>query len=160
MNEVLSKQVCTAAYAQDMVRLKFGSHSVLMYYQTAFEIAAGVLSASKQAGQYEGVHPSRWSEYVNMVPQTPMEPLSLFYRRGDHPSNFTSWSVAFERNLVVFTFDQTIIKMHFGNAFEMYGLIRLAGKNAKNWAGDTSRQWTTKATLTDAEQNDKYVYVN
>jgi len=158
MNEVLTQHVCSAEHSQDMVRLIFGPHSVQMYYQTAFEIAASILQASKLSARFEGVHPSVWSDILKKAQQEPFEPLSPFFRRGTQQPNFTDWSIGFERNLVVFKFDTAIIKLHYSNAFEFYSWVRLAGKNAKRWAGDKGRQWTTRANLQDAEDNDKFVY--
>ncbi len=160
MGEILKQQTCAAGAKYDMVGLKFGPHRVLMYYQTAFAVAAGVLMAAKHAARHEGVHPSKWSEMVNNARLVPTEPFSPTYRRTIERPNFKTWKIAFENNLVVFTFDDTVIKMHYSDAFTFYGSIRYAGKNAKCWAGDDSRQWTTRAVLTDAEANDKILYVH
>ncbi len=143
-----------------MVGLKFGPQRFLLYYQTAFKIAAGILMSAKIAAQYEGVHPSSWSEELKRIlrQQVPTVPKHREYRRTTQVSNFKTWKVGGERNLVVLTFDQEIIKIHYSEAFVLYGMVRLAAKNAKAWAGDTSRQWTTRAVLVDAEQNDKFVY--
>lgn len=144
-----------------MVELNFGPHRIHMYYQTCFKVAAGILMAAKNAARYEGVHPSTWSEILDKQRTNEIrEPLSRTFRRTQELPNFTSWSVAFDHNLVTFKFDDLIIQMHFGDAFRLYGMVRVAGKNAKRWAGDTSRQWTTRAHLADAEENDKFVYVN
>ncbi len=159
MSEVLTQQKCAAGAAYDMVGLKFGAQEFLLYYQTAFNLAAGVLMSAKLAARYEGVHPSEWSDAAKIVQQAPFEPLHREYRRTGAIPNFEKWSVAFEENLVVIKFDRATIKMHYSNAFELYGWIRTAAKNAKRWAGDTSRQWTTRASLRDAEENDKFVYV-
>lgn len=143
-----------------MVGLKFGPFRFLMYYQTAFELAASVLQASKMAARYEGVHPSKWTEMAQAVQQVPHEPLALQYRRTEARPNFKQWKVGYDRNLVVFTFDNTKIRVHYSDAFEMYGWIRLGGRNAKRWAGDRGKQWTTRANLQDAEDNDKFVYAH
>ena len=158
MGNVLTMHKCGAGAAKDMVGLQLGPHRFLMYYQTAFKIAAGVLMSAKHAATYEGVHPSYWSDKLNKQQQVPMTILSAAYRRSPALPNFTDWKVGFENNLVVFTFDNETIRMHYEGALEIYGEIRLAGKNAKRWAGDTSRQWTTRAVLRDAEDNDKLVY--
>jgi len=155
---VLTKKTCASATKYDMVGLKFGPYQFLLYYQDAFKIAAGVLQSAKLAAGYEGIHPSKWSEFVDATQQDPLEPLNPEYRRSRHRPNFTTWQVAFERNLVILTFDQQKVYMHYSDAFAIYGLIRLAAKNSKRWAGDTSRQWTTRAHLVDAEENDKIVY--
>ena len=95
---------------------------------------------------------------VKAVQQDPFVPFSAAYRRSEARPNFKKWKVGFDQNLVVFTFDDTKVRMHFGDAFQIYGQLRLAGKNAKRWAGDRSKQWTKRACLRDAEENDKFVY--
>jgi len=158
MGEVLQQHACEAVHAYDMVGLKFGPQRFLLYYQTAFKVAAGVLMSAKLAAQHEGVHPSKWTEFVNNAQQAPLEPLNREYRRTNHVSNIRKWKVGFENNLVVFTFDNETIKMHYSDAFTFYGMIRVSAKNAKAWAGDIGKQWTTRAVLQDAEENDKVVY--
>lgn len=161
MGDMLTVHTCGAGAAKDMVGLQLGPHRFLMYYHTAFEIAAGILMSSKHAAMYEGVHPSTWSDWISQraVPQEAYTVLSPLYRRSEARPNFKNWKLAFENNLVVFTFDRETVKMHYEDAFRLYGMVRLAGKNAKRWAGDRSRQWTTRAVLRDAEENDKIVYV-
>ena len=159
MTEVLTKQVCAAGTIQDMVGLKFGPQQFLLYYQTAFKLAAGLLMSAKLSARYEGVDPKKWASMVNTRQQEVLTPLHRDYRRTAAAPNFVEWSVSFERNLVVIKFDLETIKMHYSDAFALYPMIRLAGKNAKAWAGDRSRQWTTRASLTDAEENDKFQYV-
>lgn len=159
MNNVMTHHTCSAGHAQDMVGLNFGSCHIQMYYQTGFEIAASTLQSSKLAARFEGVNPSKWIEMAKIVPQVPTEPFSPFFRRGEARPNFTNWSVGFERNLVVFKFDDTTIKLHYSDSFTYYGWVRLASRNAKRWAGDKGRQWTTRAHLQDAEDNDKFLYV-
>jgi len=160
MSNVLTMHSCGAGAAKDMVGLQLGPHRFLMYYQTAFKIAAGILMSSKLAATYEGVNPQSWSNWLkqHQAQQDPLVALSPSYRRSEAKPNFEDWKVGFENNLVVFTFDNEIIKMHYEDAFRLYSMVRLAGKNAKRWAGDTSRQWTTRAVLRDAEENDKIVY--
>lgn len=143
-----------------MVGLKFGPHRFLLYYQTAFKIAVGVLMSAKLAARYEGVHPSKWAGIAKASRSIPpSEPLHRRYRRTREVPNFTKWKVAFDENLVILTFDQEVVRMHYSDAFELYGWIRAAAANAKRWAGDTSKQRTVRAVLTDAEENDKLIYV-
>lgn len=158
MSEVLTKHTCAAVHHCDMVGVQFGPQRVVMFYQTAFKLAAGLLQAAKLAGRFEGVHPSKVAELTHIKQQEALEPLHNEYRRSTYTPNFEEWKVSFDRNLVVFTFDEERIHMHYSNAYEMYGWIRLAAKNAKRWAGDRGRQWTTRAHLADAEENDKFIY--
>jgi len=162
MEGVLTRQVCAASAAHDMVGLKLGAYQFLMYYQTAFKMAAGTLQSSKLASRFEGVRPESWTKHVEhlLVPQLPIEPQHREYRRSKGEPNFETWKVAFERNLVIFTFDNDVIHMHYEDAFALYGHLRLAAKNAKRWAGDRGKQWSTRAHLADAEVNDKFVYTS
>lgn len=162
MEGVLIRQVCAASATDDMVSLKLGAYQFLMYYQTAFKVAAGTLQSSKLASRFEGVRPESWTEHVShlLVPQLPVVPQHREYRRSKGTPNFEAWKVAFDRNLVVFTFDDAVIHMHYEDAFVLYGHLRLAAKNAKRWAGDRGKQWSTRAHLVDAEENDKFVYVS
>ena len=159
MTDVLTKQACTASALYDMVGLKFGPNEFLLYYQTAFKIAAGILMSAKEAARYEGVHPSIWSKQLKMEQQVPLTKKHWEYRRTTATPNFRDWKIGGERNLVVFTFDHEAIKMHYSDAFTLYKMVRVAAKNAKAWAGDSSRQWTTRAVLHGAEENDKFTYV-
>lgn len=156
----MQKQHIAAGHDMDMVWLQLGPHHIQMYYQTAFKIAAGVLQAAKFAAGHEGVHPTRVLSMVDARQQDPLEPQSREYRRSEHRPNFKEWNVSFNLNIVSIRFDDTAAGIHFSNAVELYVWLRLAAKNAKRWAGDRGRQWTTTARLVDAEVNDKIVYVN
>jgi len=159
MSEVLTKQTCAASATYDMVGVQFGPHRVLMYYQTAFRVAAGTLQSAKLAARFEGVNPRKWVEEIKVAQQDPLEPLSREYRRSRYRANFETWKVGFDGSMVVYTFDDTVIKIHYSEAVKFYSMIRLAGKNAKRWAGDRGKQWSTRAHLADAEENDKFLYV-
>lgn len=160
MSDILISEHCGAASVYDMVGLKFKSHRLLMYYQTAFTIAAALCMAAKMAGRYEGVHPKLFREFLKgndlrkEVPRANRE-----YRRTGAQPNFKHWGVHGERNIVILTFDDLTVKMHYSDAFKLYVWFRHEARMAKAWAGDISRQWTTRANLTDAEQDDKFLYV-
>ncbi len=152
-------QQAGAASKFDMVGLQLGSDRVLMYYQTAFEMAAALCMHAKMAGRYEGVHPRLFREFIDQA-SLPGRPKRHFeYRRTQEQPNFKNWTVAHRDNLVRMTFDTLTKTMHYSDAFKVYTQFRHAARVAKAWAGDDGRQWTTRAHLTDAEQNDKFLYV-
>ena len=159
MEGVLTRHVCNAHEIQDMVELNLGDCRILMFYQTAFSIAAGILQAATQAARFEGIHPRNRVEMSRTDRQQASVPLSPDYRRSTSMPNFKTWKVAFDGKLVVLTFDQREIRLPYDHAFKLYGWVRVAAKDAKRWSGDTSRQWSIRAALHDAEDNDKFVYV-
>lgn len=152
-------QQCRAASMYDMVGLQLGSDRVLMFYQTAFEMAASLCMHAKMAGRHEGVHPRLFREFIkhDSLPGRPKKHFK--YRRTQEQPNFHRWTVGHRENLVRMTFDDMSKTMHYSDAFRIYTQFRHEARVAKAWAGDDGRQWTTRAHLTDAEQNDKFLYV-
>lgn len=161
MGEVLTYRQVDASSALDMVGLKFDHDRLLMYYQTAFRMAAALCMAAKLAGRYEGVHPRMYRDFVHLPGLSGRPRLNREYRRSRHMPNFDIWKVGGKQNLVFMQFDkdELIVWMHYADAFKLYTRFRHAAREAKAWAGDEGRQWTTRAHLADAEHNDKFLYV-
>ncbi len=160
MDRVLLKQHVAANRVQDMVGLKFGDHRIAMYYQDAFRLAAGIRQSAKLAARYEGVRANLWNDHIEKALYDYKAPILMnpFYRRSEHRANFTKWRVGHEKNLVRFEFDELVVHIHYENAFELYGWLKNEAANAKRWAGDHSKLWSTRAALVDAEENDKILY--
>lgn len=61
-----------------------------------------------------------------------------------------------EHDTVVMQIDGRELKMEYPYAIAISQQLRMHGKQAKKWAGDVSRHWSTDASLlTDAEENYK-----
>ena len=59
-----------------------------------------------------------------------------------------------ERDTVVLEIDGTKLTMEYPYAIAIAEQLRMHGKQAKKFAGDFSRHWSTEASLlTDAEEN-------
>ncbi len=59
-----------------------------------------------------------------------------------------------ERDTVVLEIDGTRLAMEYPYAIAIAGQLRMHGKQAKKFAGDFSKHWSTEASvLTDAEEN-------
>lgn len=159
MSVVLTFQQASAASRHDMVGLKLGSDRVLMYYQIAFTMAASLCMHAKMAGRYEGVHPRLFHEFIEHDALDGRPQRHRTYRRTGERPNFRNWTVGHKGNLVRMTFDDMTKTMHYSDAFRVYTVFRHHARIAKAWAGDDGKQWTTRAHLADAEQNDKFLYV-
>ena len=144
--------------ALDLVQLCIGKDKIRLYYPTAFKICSSMAGAAKFAMRHEGARPALWNELAKYDRAICAVPLHREYRRTNHPTNIKTWEVAFEDSLVVLTFDDQFYKMHYSDAAVVQVWLRRAAKQAKNWAGDSGRIWSTYARLTDAEENDKVVY--
>lgn len=159
MKDLFTAEQVNVQQGLDLVRLQLGSNDIRLYYQTVFKICSSLQGASKLAMQHEGNKPELWAKLAQYDRADIGVPLHFEYRRSGLVTNLTNWKVAFEGALVVLTLDDLTAKFHYTDAAKLTVWLRRAGKQAKNWAGDKSRQWSTFAHLSDAEENDKVAYV-
>lgn len=108
--------------------------------------------------RYERNPPTLIRELEKYEKEPITEPLSPVYRRSGLATNVESWKVTYENQLVVMRFNDQFFKMHYVDAIVLHAWLGRAAKQAKRWAGDSSRQWRLFARLTDAEDNDKFAY--
>lgn len=65
------------------------------------------------------------------------------------------WEFRTDSELIYFRLKDFITSFHFVGGLQLAHMIRIAGKQAKAWAGDTSKMKTAAGILTDAEENYK-----
>lgn len=159
MTVILKPAQMNVQQGMDLVQLQLGSDKIRAYYQTTFKICAGIMGSAKFAMQHEGVRPKLFEELNTYSRVDYTNPIHHEYRRSGHMPNFETWEVGFEGSLVKLTFDDEYYMMHYEHAVLLYAWLRRAAKEAKRWSGDRGRTFTTFAKLTDAEDNDKVLYV-
>lgn len=155
MSDVFLKESVTSSADLDMVSFTFGAHRVLVPYQTAFEILAGVKLAGKMASRTEGNDPQAWRELARVNPSSRNLTPARRYRRSTLVSNVKTWSVKFEGALVVLVFNELTVKLYYADALTWYTGARLSAREAQAWAGDTKRQMRAVGYLNDAAENYK-----
>lgn len=157
---VLLEQRYSVGTIGDIVVLTLGSHQIRLFYQTAFDIAAAMRLAAKMGMRYEGVRTENWRELLSdLNPQLPKPPKTHpSFRRSNETSNVSEWRVDWNRQLVMVIFDNLECSLHYSDALALHAVIRAYAKVAKAWAGDTGKVTRTLAHLSDAEDNDKFVY--
>ncbi len=142
----------------DLIQLNLGDRSVLLYYHTVLDICMKIRGLATFALRYERNPPTLIRELEKYEKEPITEPLSPVYRRSGLATNVESWKVTYENQLVVMRFNDQFFKMHYVDAIVLHAWLGRAAKQAKRWAGDSSRQWRLFARLTDAEDNDKFAY--
>lgn len=159
---VLLEQRYSVGTIGDIVVLTLGSHQIRLFYQTAFEIAAAMRLAAKMGMRYEGMRTETWRSLLDdLNPELPQTPKTHpTFRRSNETSNVSEWRVDWNKQLVVIVFDYLECSLHFTDALKLHAVIRAYAKVAKAWAGDSGKVTRTFAHLNDAEENDKFVYVN
>lgn len=157
MSDLMTKQRVSVVADLDMIRLSFGSESVVIPYQTAIEVANGIKMAGKLASRHEGNSAQDWRDFIDIDngPKSKTERHRGF-RRSNVGPNVREWTVGWDGAVVKITFDQTTVGLHYSDALECYNWLRVAYRDAKAWAGDTGKIMRTTAYLNDAEQNYKH----
>ena len=158
MGAILTQQQVSVKQGMDLVELHLGDRSILLYYQTVFEICMKIRGLATFALRYERNSPKLLRELEKYDQEPISEPLSPVYRRSGLAANVDAWNVTYEKQLVVLQFNDQIFKMHYADAIVLHAWLGRAAKQAKCWAGDSSRQWRIFARLTDAEDNDKFAF--
>lgn len=158
MKDLFRASQAQVTQGMDLVQLRLGSNKIRMYYQTVFEICSKMRGHGTFALRHERNHPALWRE-LDEYGRTPCTvPLHPKHRRSGLVTNLNNWKVWHEGQLVVVQFDDLITKFHYADAARIQAWMRRAGKQAKNWSGDSGRHMTIFARLTDAEDNDKFAY--
>ena len=158
MTDVFLKESVTSGSDLDMVLFSFGEHRVVVPYQTAFELLAGVKLAGKMASREDGLDPQAWRELARVNNSSRNLKPNRRFRRSNLTSNVKTWAVKFEGRLVVLVFNELTVKLHYGDALQWYTGARLAAREAQAWAGDTKRQLRAVGYLNDAAENDRLGY--
>lgn len=158
MSDVFLKESVTSSADLDMVSFTFGAHRVLVPYQTAFEILAGVKLAGKMASRVDGNDPQAWRELARVNNSTRNLTPHRRFRRSNLQSNVKTWEVKFDGALVVLIFNELTVKLHYADALQWYTGARLAAREAQAWAGDSKRQMRAVGYLNDAEENYRLGY--
>lgn len=163
MSEILTLQEVGSEADQDMVRLTFRGEHPLVPYQTAFEIIAELRVASKMAMREEGNHVSLWRE-MSLIGRERADAIpSRRFRRSHLVPTVSEWLVQYFPGspLVVLTFVPwpsgriLQVKIHYSDALKFYTGFRVSAREAKAWAGDSSRLWSAAAHISDGEDDYK-----
>lgn len=163
MSEVLTLERVAAEADQDMVRLTFGTERPFIPYQSAFELVAELCVAAKMAMREEGNDVKLWRGMSLIGRERPDPVAERRFRRSHLVPNVAEWKVQYFPGspLVVLTFvpwpsgRTLVVKIHYADALKFYTSFRFAAREAKAWAGDSSRIWSAAAHISDAEDNYK-----
>ena len=155
MAHVFTREHVNVRQAMDIVEWQLGTHKVRLYYQTTIELLHGMRVAAKAAMRHEGNAVALWRDHAKIDQSPSIVPLHHEYRRSGHTSNVKTWRVDVEGSLVAVYLNELEARFHWTDALYFQAWLRTAARQAKNWAGDSSRQLRSTALLTDAEDSYK-----
>lgn len=165
MSEIFTAQQVSTESRYEFVVMHFGDKHPMVPYLSAFKIMNGVCMAAKHAMKFEGLRHHGWRDLAYIDLETVSFRAAREPRRSTLRSNVSNYHVDIERQLVVLVFETRgthkalTVKMHFADAFQWYTDCRISARKAKAWAGDDKKAMRGSAHLTNAEDNDKFIYV-
>ena len=149
MSELFERTGVSVDADDDIVVLRVGKMKARMSYTLAFQIAqrmrlhGGVAARIAGAGALERFKLKREADEANL----------RLIAGGEPPKNDKPWDVWHEGELVAVRLKEVIARWEAPAALTIAGWIREGGRQAKRWAGDTSKTHRYAGILTDANEN-------
>jgi hypothetical protein len=144
---------------EDFVVITLGDMKPKGPYQTALAIAHHLRLACKHAARFDNVPGSFWTD-VDMEDLNDCPRPHRGFRRSSQVSNFKTWDIEVNGQLVSLSFDGRGREMDYEEGIKLHQRIRRAGRRAKAWAGDTVKGTTMLANITDAAEDDRLGLAN
>jgi hypothetical protein len=153
MKETLLKRTQMGADDnQDLVVIRLGDLRPTVPYQTALKIAAALRMGCKQAARYDRAPATFWRD-VDIEDLNDSPRPHKGFRRSTLVPNVKDYEVRVNPPLVGLFFDGVGKEVTYEDGIRLHQMIRRAGRRAKAWAGDISRDSRMLGNLTDAEDD-------
>ncbi len=137
----------------DIVVLRVGKMKARMSYTLAFQIAQHMRLHGGVAARIAGLNPKERFVLKREADESNLRPVG----NGEARDNDKPWDVWHEGELVCLRLKEVTARWEAPAALTIAGWIRVAGRHAKRWAGDTSRTRRYAGILTDASENARLV---
>ena len=151
MSEILARTGVSVDADDDIVVLRVGKMKARMSYTLAFQIAQRMRLCGGVAARIAGVNALDRFKLKRQADEANLRPID----NGDAPDNGKPWDVWYEGELVGVRLKGVIARWEAPAALTIAGWLREGGRQAKRWAGDTSKTHRYAGILTDAAENDR-----
>lgn len=135
----------------DIVVLRVGKMKARMSYTLAFQIAQRMRLHGGVAARIAGATPKERFALKRKADEADLRPIDNI----EVQDNGKPWDVWHEGELVCVRLKAVVARWEAPAALTIAGWIRVAGRQAKRWAGDTSKTHRYAGILTDAADNDR-----
>ncbi len=151
MSELFERTGVSVDADDDIVVLRVGKMKARMSYTLAFQIAQRMRLHGGVAARIAGATPKERSALKRQADEANLTPL----RTIELQDNGKPWDVWHEGELVAVRLKEVIARWEAPAALTIAGWLREGGRQAKRWAGDTSKTHRYAGILTDAAENDR-----
>lgn len=156
MTSILKNEKVSVETDCDRVIFAAGRTLFPIPYATAFKMAASLKMACKQAMRITKEPLSEADALMKSDREIKVNEVSPIKR--NLPIQNFEWGVSYCGEMVYMEIGNNEVGFHFSDGLKISQWLRFGGKQAKNWAGDTSRSMHATGILTDAEDNYKRGY--
>ncbi len=149
MSELFERTGVSVDTDGDVVVLRVGKMKARMSYTLAFMIAQHMRLHGGAAARAAGAGPLARFKLKREADEDNLRPIA----GGEAPDNGKPWDVWHEGEVVALRLKEVTARWEAPAALTIAGWIRVKGREAKRWAGDTSRTRRFAGILTDASEN-------
>ena len=149
MSELFERTGVSVDADDDIVVLRVGKMKARMSYTLAFQIAQRMRLHGGVAARIAGATPKERFALKRQADEANLQPIGNI----EVQDNGKPWDVWHEGELVCIRLKAVIARWEAPAALTIAGWIRAKGRDAKRWAGDTSRTHRYAGILTDANEN-------
>lgn len=149
MSELLEPTAVSVDVENDVVVFRVGSNKARFSYTTAFIIAQQLRLFSGLAARIAGATLEQRRE----IKHQPTEDDVHSVKASNAPSGDSRWRVWNEGEIVALQIGDLVARWEAPAAGTIASWFREGGRQAKVWAGDTSKTMRLAGILTDASEN-------
>jgi hypothetical protein len=159
VDDLLTKQNISVETDCDRVILSIAKNDLMIPYNQAFKISAGIASAGRECMRLAKEPRENWREMMKLddLPDggniTVNEVSKL--RRSTTMLKKFDWRVDVNGEMISLWLGNDTVRFHFETGFKIAQWLRLGAAQSKRWAGDTSKSIHASGRLTDGETNYK-----
>ena len=151
MSEIFERTGVSVDADDDIVVLRVGKMKARMSYTLAFQISQRMRLHGGVAARLAGMNARDRFKLKREADEANLQPIE----GGEVLDNGKPWDVWHEGELVYIRLKAVIARWEAPAALTIAGWIREGGRQAKRWAGDTSKTHRYAGILTDAAENDR-----
>ena len=151
MSQLFERTGVSVDADDDIVVLRVGKMKARMSYTLAFQIAQRMRLHGGVAARIAGATPKERFALKRQADEANLQPIAV----GEVLDKSKPWDVWHEGELVCIRLKAVVARWEAPAALTIAGWIREGGRQAKRWAGDTSKTHRFAGILTDANENER-----
>jgi len=153
VSELLEPTAVSVDVENDIVVFRVGRATARFSYSSAFMIAQEMRLAASVAGRAAGIPLEERQELKRQPSQKEVRPVDT----PDAGAGALRWIVTIQGELVCLQIGSLVARWEAAPAMQIAAWFREGGRQAKRWAGDSSRTLRLAGILTDANENARLI---